>query len=162
MRDQHRPKQDLISEVIALRKQVADLREAMAARRRVEDALRRSEEQLRMLVDGSPAGLCLFRPDGTPVAASLPFARMLGYDSPGELLSVGEVLGVFASREEQSRVAELFTQVEESAGDVLFHHKNGGTCACWAMGAVCRKPDGIALVVLETVSAASPGDRRLA
>jgi len=26
MRDQHRPKQDLINEVVALRKQVADLR----------------------------------------------------------------------------------------------------------------------------------------
>ena len=34
MRDQHRPKQDLITEVIALRKQVADLREAMTAETR--------------------------------------------------------------------------------------------------------------------------------
>ena len=38
MRDRHRPKQDLINEVTALRKQIADLREAMTARRRVEDA----------------------------------------------------------------------------------------------------------------------------
>jgi hypothetical protein len=51
MRDQHRPKQDLINEVIGLRKQVADLREAMTARRRVEDALRESERQLRALVE---------------------------------------------------------------------------------------------------------------
>ena len=54
MRDQHRPKQDLINEVTGLRKQIADLREAMTARRRVEDALRQSEEQLRQLVDAAP------------------------------------------------------------------------------------------------------------
>ena len=86
MRDQHRPKQDLISEVIALRKQMADLREAMTARRRVEDALRLSEEQLRMLVDAAPVGLCLFRPNGTPLVTNRPFARLLGYDSTAELL----------------------------------------------------------------------------
>jgi PAS domain S-box-containing protein len=162
MRDQHRPKQDLINEVVALRKQVADLREAMAARRRVEDALRHSEEQLRAMVDGSPVGLCLFRPDGTPVAANLPFARMLGYDSPGELLSVGEVLGVFTNRDEQARTADLFGQGEQSAGEVLFRRKNGGPYASWVMGAACREPDAIALVVLESVSAATSGDTRSA
>ena len=56
MRDQHRPKQDLINEVTGLRKQIADLREAMTARRRVEDALRQCEEQLRLLVDAAPVG----------------------------------------------------------------------------------------------------------
>jgi len=92
MRDQHRPKQDLINEVTALRKQVADLKDAMAARRRVEDALRQSEEQLRTLADAAPVGLCLFRPNGSPVMANRPFARLLGYDSPAELLRVADVL----------------------------------------------------------------------
>jgi PAS domain-containing protein len=78
MRDQHRPKQDLINEVTGLRKQIADLREAMTARRRVEDALRQSEEQLRHLVDAAPVGLCLVRHDGTPVGANRTFARLLG------------------------------------------------------------------------------------
>ena len=49
MRDQHRPKQELINEVAALRKQVTDLKDAMTARRRVEDALRLAEEQLHAL-----------------------------------------------------------------------------------------------------------------
>jgi PAS domain S-box-containing protein len=162
MRDQHRSKQDLVNEVVALRKQVADLREAMAAHRRVEDALRHSEEQLRAMVDGSPVGLCLFRPDGTPLAANLPFARMLGYHSPGELLSMGDVVGVFANREEQARIAGLLSQGEEGSGDVLFRRKSGGPHASWVMGAVCRQPDAIALVVLEPVSAASGGDTRSA
>jgi PAS domain S-box-containing protein len=160
MRDQHRQKQDLINEVVALRKQVTDLREAMAARRRVEDALRHSEEQLRALVDGSPVGLCLFRSDGTPLAANRPFARMLGYDSPTELLGIASVLGLFSSREEQNRVDELAHRGEESAGEVFFRCKDGGPHASWVMGAACKNPDAVALVALDTLSAACSGDTR--
>jgi PAS domain S-box-containing protein len=159
MRDQHRPKQDLISEIVALRKQVGDLKDAMAARRRVEDALRHSEEQLRALVDGSPVGLALFRLDGTPVAANRPFARTLGYQSPEELLSVGSVLGVFANREEQARVVQLVTGAEDCSGGVLFRRKSGGPHASWVMGALCREPGAIALVVVEQLSAASSAGR---
>ena len=85
MRNQHRPKQELCDEVAALRKQVADLKAEMVARRRVEDALRQSDQQLRALSDSAPAGLCLVRPGGTVRAANLPFARLLGYESPAEL-----------------------------------------------------------------------------
>jgi len=157
MRDQHRPKQELINEVVALRKQVADLKEATAARRRVEDAVRHSEEQLRALVDCSPVGLCLFRTDGTPISANGPFARMLGYESPAELLSVSQVLGVFVSGAERVRVVELIKRGEERVGDVLFRRKDGGAHASWAMGAACKDPDSVALVALETLSAACSG-----
>jgi PAS domain S-box-containing protein len=149
MRDQHRPKQDLINEVVALRKQVADLKEATSARRRVEDALRHSEEQLRALVDCAPVGLCLFHPDGVPISANGPFARILGYDSPAELLRLSQVLGVFANAAEQARVLVLFERREERIGDVLLRRKDGGPHAAWVMGAVCRAPDAIALVILE-------------
>ena len=160
MRDQHRQKQDLINEVVALRKQVADLREEMAARRRVEEALRHSEEQLRALVDGSPAGLCLFQPYGAPIAASGPFARMLGYESVAELLSVSQVLGLFASGAERLRVVQLIEGGEERLGDVLFRRKEGGPYACWVMAAACKDPDAVALVSLETFTAACSGDTR--
>lgn len=162
MRDHHRPKQDLVNEVVALRKQVADLREAMAARGRVEDALRHSEEQLRALADGSPVGLCMLLPSGGPLAANRPFARMLGYDSSAELLSLGSVLGVFASREEQARVAGLVTSGEEFTAKVLFRRKNGAPHASWVIGASCPEPAGITLVVLQEISAAWSGGRRSA
>jgi PAS domain S-box-containing protein len=149
MRDHHRPKQELVNEVVGLRKQVADLKEATAARRRVEDALRHSEEQLRGLVDCSPVGLCLFRPDGVPISANGPFARMLGYDSAAELVSVTQVLGVFATAKEQARVMALFEREGERIGDVLLRRKDGGPYAAWVMGAACRRPDAIALVVME-------------
>lgn len=162
MRDQHRPKQDLINEVVALRKQITDLREAMAARRRVEDALRSSEEQLRELADGSPAGLCLVSLHGTPIAANRPFARMLGYDSPAELLSMGQVQGVFANREEQARVSGQAESAGEYSGTLLFICKNGSRHTVWAMGALCRERDAIALVILDQLSTASNADRHSA
>jgi PAS domain S-box-containing protein len=122
MRDEHRPKQELLHELTALRKQVIDLKDAMTARRRVEDALRATEALLRTLIDDAPVGLCLFRRDGTLLTANRPFARMLGYESPAELQRVGGVLGVFASPEEQARL--LASQCCGRQG-TLFRHKSG-------------------------------------
>jgi PAS domain S-box-containing protein len=156
MRDQHRPKQDLINEVVALRKQVADLKEATAARRRVEDALRHSEEQLRTLMDCVPAGLCLFNADGAPISTNRPFARLLGYESPAELVSVSQLVGLFASEAEWARVLALFERQEECIGSVLLRRKDGGLHAAWVKGAVFQAPDALALVVLEARVAPGP------
>ena len=149
MRDQHRPKQDLINEVTALRKQVADLRDAMTARRRVEDALRLSEEQLRLLIDSAPVGLCVFRPNGTPVTANRPFARLLGYDTTAELLRVTDSLGVFGSREEQGRVLALVERGLERVAGVVFRRKDGTRQAFGVIGSVSTDPPAVVLVVLE-------------
>jgi PAS domain S-box-containing protein len=106
MRDEHRPKQELIHEITGLRKQVGDLKEAMTARRRVEDALRGTATLLRNLTDGAPVGLCLFGRDGTVLTSNERFARMLGYASPAELQSLSAVIGVFASPEDQAQALE--------------------------------------------------------
>jgi PAS domain S-box-containing protein len=159
MRDQHRQKQDLINELVGLRKQVLDLKDAMADRRRVEDSLRHSEAQLRAFLDGSPVGLCLLRVDGTAAAANRPFAAMLGYDSVAELVSVGNVLGVFATREEYSRMVELVAALERRSLEVIFRRKNGGPRASRVVGMLCQNPDGMALAVLEELSASASGRR---
>jgi PAS domain-containing protein len=162
MRDQHRPKQELINEVVGLRKQVGDLKDAMADRRRVEDSLRHSEAQLRAFVDGSPVGLCLFRVDGTAAAANRPFAAMLGYDSVAELVSVGNVLGVFATREEYGRLAEAMPMANQRSLEALFRDKAGGFHACRVVGTLTQSPGGMALAVLEDLSAAASSGRRSA
>jgi PAS domain-containing protein len=149
MRDQQRPKQELLTEVLGLRQQIADLREAMTARRRVEDALRQSEQQLHLLVDAAPVGLCLFKPNGTPLGANRPFARLLGYDSVAELLRVADSLGVFGSREEQGRVLALVEQGLERVAGVVFRRKDGGRQAFGVIGGISTDPAAIVLVVLE-------------
>jgi PAS domain S-box-containing protein len=149
MRDNHRPKQDLIHEVTGLRKQILDLKEAMAARRRVEDALRDAEARLRSLTDGAPVGLCLFRRDGTPLTANGPFARMLGYDSPAELQRVGGVLGIFATPEEQSRVLDCVRTGTGSVPSASFRHKNGSRLSLSALAAACVEHDSVTLVIYD-------------
>jgi hypothetical protein len=139
MRDQHRPKQDLINEVIALRKQVADLREAMTPGEgwKMPCANRRSRSGL---VDAAPVGLCLFRPNGTPLAANRPFARLLGYDSTAELLRVADTLGIFGSREEQGRVVALVERGLERVAGVVFRRKDGSRQAFGVIGSVSTDP----------------------
>jgi PAS domain S-box-containing protein len=124
MREEHRPKHELIHEITGLRKQVVDLKDAMSARRRVEDALRQAETLLRALTDGAPVGLCLFQPDGTVLTANRPFARMLGYDSPAELQSLSAVIGVFDSPEERSRALDASGQ-SAAVRDAWFRRKDG-------------------------------------
>lgn len=162
MRDQHRPKQDLINELVGLRKQVVDLREAMADRRRVEDSLRHSEAQLRAFLDGSPVGLCLLQVDGAPTAANRPFATMLGYDSVAELVSMGNVLGVFGTSQEYTRLVEIVATAERCSLETLLRRKDGGLHACRVVGTLCPDSGGMALAILEELSAAAASGRRSA
>ena len=124
MRDEHRPKQELIHEITGLRKQVGDLKDAMTARRRIEDALREATVLLRNLSDGAPVGLALFRPDGALLASNQRFACMLGYQSPAELHSLGSVLGVFASPEDQNRALDS-SRSGPAPRPTLFRGKDG-------------------------------------
>jgi PAS domain S-box-containing protein len=149
MRDEHRPKQELIHEIAGLRKQVVDLKEAMTARRRVEDALRDAHDLLRALTDDAPVGLCLFRRDGTLLTANRPFARLLGYDSPAELQAVGRVLGFFATPEEQSRALDRTTGEDSRIEHALFRTKEGCRRAHAMIAAECADEPGVVVVVFD-------------
>ena len=161
MRDQHRPEQDLINEVAALRKQVADLKDSMAARRRVDDALRAAEEQMRALADGAPVGLCLSGPTGTPLAANRPFARLLGYDSPAEMLRVASSLGVFANHDEESRVFSLVSRTQERVSGASFGGRMAPRQAFGVIGGSRADPQAVVVVVLDkpTPAMARPAPR---
>jgi PAS domain-containing protein len=148
MRDEHRPKQELIHEITGLRKQVVDLKQEMTARRRVEDALRGAESLLRTLADGAPVGLCLFRRDGTLLTTNRPFARLLGYESPAELQAVGGVLGVFDSPEEQWRTFAAIGVSNGHLRSATFRRKDGCRRSHPVIAAE-TEPGAIALVVFD-------------
>ncbi|MEO7986455.1 MAG: PAS domain-containing protein [Gemmatimonadales bacterium] len=132
-----------------LRKQIADLKDAMTARRRVEDALRAGEEQVRALADGAPVGLCLFQASGSPVAANRPFARLLGYESPAEMLRVAGSLGVFSDSNEQRRVFDLVGRGQDRVTGVIFRRKDGSRQALGVIGGNTGDPGTLVLVILE-------------
>jgi PAS domain-containing protein len=149
MRDEHRPKQELIHEIAGLRKQVVDLKESMTARRRVEDALRTAVALLRSLTDSAPIGLCLFRRDGTLLTANRPLARMLGYDSAAELQAVGGPLGVFAGREEEARALGSFRSAHGRPCHALFRRKDGCHRFHSMIAAECVDQEAVALAVFD-------------
>jgi PAS domain S-box-containing protein len=155
MRDEHRPKQELVHEITGLRKQILDLKEAMTARRRVEDALRAAESLLRALSDGAPVGLGLFHSDGTLLTANRPFARMLGYDSPAELQALSAVYGVFASPEEQSRALGI-SERGETARDALFRRKDGCRRSHPVLTSHCSPEHAVTLAVFDTRDNVNP------
>lgn len=95
MRDLSKGKAYLVDEMGDLRKQVSDLKQSATERRRVEDGLRREGEQLHALLDGSPVALCLLTPDDKPLQVNQTFARLLGYNSPGEAIRLGGDIGLF-------------------------------------------------------------------
>ena len=153
MHDIHRSKHELIHELTGLRKQVSDLKESMLARRRVEDALRDSETMLRLLADGAPVGLGLFQQDGTLLAANRPFATMLGYHSPADLLSTAAVLGVFATPEEQSRALGTHPESSLPPQHAIFRLKSGCRQRHRVLAGRCSKSQhqAIGLVVFEAL-----------
>jgi PAS domain S-box-containing protein len=126
MRDQHRPKEELVAEVIGLRKQVADLKAEGVARRRVEEALRAAEEQYRLLVECAAVGICRVSASGTLLLGNSALAELLGYASRAELVEVGKVLGLFAGHEEERRVlAALPAAGEAGAVEAEWRLKDG-------------------------------------
>jgi PAS domain-containing protein len=147
MRDEHRTRQELCLELGALRKQVADLKAAMVARRRVEDALRRHEQQLLALADGAPAGLCLLHPDGAPVVANRPLARVLGYDSPGELVSIGVTLGLLGCPNQLGRIRAALEQGTGAVPELVFRRKDAARLTLDVSIARLPDSDGIVLLV---------------
>ena len=91
MSDHHHSRQSPSVEVVALRKQVADLKEAAMVRRRIEDALRDSEALLRKGFDEAPVALGVIGSRGRLLLATPALVRRLGYRSAQELRAIADL-----------------------------------------------------------------------
>jgi PAS domain S-box-containing protein len=124
---QQKSKQHL-DELIALRKQVADLKEEAAARKRVEDALRRSETWHRSLVERCPVALAQIDAAGYLLFANDAFARRLGYSSKAEMLALGTGVTVFSGLEERDRALRFLRQsADDLRFEAVFRARSGGS-----------------------------------
>jgi hypothetical protein len=80
---------------------------------------------------------------------------MLGYDTPSELQRIGGVLGVFASREEGSRV--LSTRMNGHPWpSALFRTKDGAQRRLRTMAASCPESDAVTVAVFDATQAFPP------
>lgn len=135
MTHQHRGKTELAGDVVALRKQVADLKEEATARRRVEDALRGTAEELRAHLDGVPVPLARLAANGDPLLVNPALARRLGYAAAREVLGLGAVLGLFVDRTERERVLCRLRAVEgETEVETVLRRKDGAPMAARLLG----------------------------
>jgi len=149
MRDQHRDKRELITELTDLRKQVTDLKQAAAERRRVEEGIRRDRDLLRALLDQSPHPLCLMTTSGAPLLANAPFAELLGYASPGELVRLGGALGVLAVSDAWSA-----DRVPDTPRDLAFRRRDGGSLILPALAAPVPGTEQVAVAIASSAQAA--------
>jgi PAS domain S-box-containing protein len=78
MHDQDKTKEQLLSEIQALRRRVSELEALETGHRRTEEALRESEETTRALLNAPSDSALLLEPDGTIIALNQTTARHLG------------------------------------------------------------------------------------
>src|SRR3989442_310092 len=82
------------------------------ARRETEAALRVSEATYSALVEQAPLGIYRSTPAGRFVSANAALARMLGYSSPAQLLTLDMARDVYADPDERRRLVERDTYTD--------------------------------------------------
>ncbi len=143
MRDDNRPKQDIINELVALRKQVADLKEASVVRWRVEQALRRSEEKYREMVELAPGGLCRLNAEGSLEQANQTVSELLGCETQTEALDFAATFGLFEDEREERELLDAL----RNGGDVRafcarFRRQGGGGVPVFLSGRALKDKEG--------------------
>src|SRR6266849_1026124 len=91
-----------------------ELREAAdrRARRDTETALRVSEASYSALVEQAPVGIYRSTPAGRFLSANAALARILGYSSPAQLLTLDMARDVYADPDERRRLVERDTYTD--------------------------------------------------
>lgn len=143
MRDQHKDKRELITELTDLRKQVSDLKQAAAERRRIEDGVRHDREQLHALLNQAPHPLCLLTTAGTPLLANQAFAQLLGYSSAGELVRIGRDLGLVLGD-----AGIVAAQSPIQPRDITFRRSDGNALVLPAISSVVPGTEYLAITVV--------------
>ena len=95
-------------------------------RRKAEEALRRSEERYRSLFLKATHGIYRSTPEGTLTDVNPALARMLGYDSPDELLGVNVATVIYREpADHDATIARLASGEPRDGADVRWLMKDG-------------------------------------
>ena len=97
-----------------------ELREAAGRRDRLraEAALRDSEASYSTLVEQAPVGIYRSNPAGKFLSANLALARILGYESPGDVLGLDMTRDVYADPAERQRLLDRDTYTDREYDEV--------------------------------------------
>jgi len=96
-------------------------------RKKAEDDLRAAEEKYRSIFENSALGIFRTAPDGSWIVANPALARMLGYDSPAELIDGNpNIATLYYQQSDRERVVDLYQQNRGSIEfEVLFRTRDG-------------------------------------
>ena len=87
MNEEDKTKEQLITELVELRKRIAEIEKSETQRNQTEEALREAEARYRGIFENAVEGIFQTTPDGYFLAINPALARMLGYGSPEELMA---------------------------------------------------------------------------
>jgi PAS domain S-box-containing protein len=107
-------------------------------RKQAEETLRESEERFRAVIEGSVEGILVHR-DTQPLFANPAYARILGYDSPDEVLNLDSVLPLIAPYEQERLLNYHATRVKGEPAPVQYEYD-----------AVCKDGSIVTLQLLVT------------
>jgi PAS domain S-box-containing protein len=124
-----------LNEMSAALAQELQLRTAADAERRsAEEAVRRSEENYRGIVEGALEGIVRVSPEGRLLSANPAAARMLGYETPGQLIETVQDVQHQLYADPQAREALLEMLMSKGAvqgREIEFRRQDGQTL--WAL-----------------------------
>ncbi len=105
MRDEDKSKEQLLSELRALRQRVAESEKDQANRKRVEKALRESEEKFRLAFRTSPDSININRlSDGMYIDMNEGFTKIMGYAREDVIGKTSLELGIWNDPKERERL----------------------------------------------------------
>ncbi|MGV8075021.1 MAG: PAS domain S-box protein [Syntrophobacteraceae bacterium] len=113
-------------------------------RKLAEEALRENEERYRKIFNNAIAGIAQTTLDGRCKAANPAFARMLGYDSPEELLNAVTNLGeqVYVDPKDRERLISMLNTPEGAVSDFEVNGKRKDGSVFWvSCSAVINRQD---------------------
>ena len=116
-----------------------ELREAADRRAR-----RESEATLRTLVEHAPLGIYRSTPAGAFLSANIALARILGYDSPADLLTLDMTRDVYADPAERQRLLDrdTYTDREYDEVEATWKRKDGRRVTVQLSVRAVRSPSG--------------------
>ncbi len=127
-----------------------DIRE----RKRAEESLRQAEQKYRTIYENSVEGIFQTLPEGRYLSANTSLARILGYESPEEMIDLITDIGIeqYVNPEDRKRLLALFdTRNFDEGFDTEFYNKRGARVWISINGRAIKDTDGKTLYYEGTV-----------
>jgi PAS domain S-box-containing protein len=117
------------TELILRLRRVLRERAVLSKRKQAEEALKKSEKQYRDIFDRAMEGIFQFTPEGEFITANKALSSMLGYESPGELVTTVAHIPtqLYARKEDYSALLKILGESGSvNRCEVQFRRKGGG------------------------------------